>query len=930
MFLAQNVCYRVWGRGLFFTLALSALIVAFLAHKDLLSASQAESTFVVTNANDSGPGSLRQAMIDANANPGLDTITFNIGSGHQIIKPLEPLPTVTDPVVIDGTSQPGFSGTPIIELDSSIPVVGSGLFLNSGNSTVRSMVINGSPSNGISIAKNGNRIEGCYIGTDVTGTLARANRAHGISIGGSNNFIGGTSLTARNVISGNAWNGIHISRACCEDATRPISGNIVQGNYIGVNVHGNAALPNQREGIEISASAPGSPITGNIVGGTEPGAGNVISGNHFDGIELGSASVINNIVQGNFIGTDSSGNFAIPNDGTGVFISGSSLNLIGGATAGAGNVISGNGRDGSGVSGGNGIDVQNGSGNRVHSNIIGANVSLTAPVPNLFHGVAVNAPNSYIGGVLAGEANVIAFNGTDGIVTSAASSTGNLLRGNSIFSNGFLNSSSNASIGIDLGGSGPTPNDDGDGDTGGNNLQNFPVITSVTQAGSSLNVTGTLNSTASTSFAIDFYANSVCDALGYGEGARLIGSGTAMTDGSGNANFDLSFQGALPAGQVFTATATDPSGNTSEFSQCYTPTSAVGSISFSPNFAIVSEGGGTAAFSLIRTGGTAGSLTVGFSTVSRTATAGLDFTPAQGTLTFADGETSKMFTVAILEDSVNEIFETAIVTLNTLGPLDTLGSQSTATLTINDNDPLPTVSISDVSVIEGNSGPANAFFSVRLSASSGKPISMFYSTVNGTASSGSDFVPAALSPLTFSPGETSKNFAITINGDAENESDETFVVHLTGVSNASVARGQGTGTILNDDGSIAPLELILEELPPEPIQAAALDSVLLLRDPFPVINGANLLNPGPDRNTRVMVFVRNLPPGVVPASVTINLVDAANHSYNLVAEDVRSVAGCDCVQVIFRLPDDLTIGKSFVRIVTPTSSSNSGTIRIRL
>ena len=921
MLLPRSIYSRPW-RTLLVPLVLGVVTVAFLIGTGFLSASRAASTFVVINVNDSGPGSLRQAMIDANANPGLDTITFNIGSGHQTIKPQQRLPTVIDPVVIDGTSQPGFSGTPIIEIDSSNQFDGTGLFLDGGDSTVRSLVINESPFIGILIgSKGGNRIEGCYIGTDATGTIARSNGGSGIHVRSSNNIIGGTTSLAKNVISGNTGIGIEISRGCCTGNDSPMTGNVIQGNYIGVNAQGNAAIPNQREGININSFNSNVPVTGNTVGGTAPGAGNVISGNHFDGIDLGGFHVMNNTVQGNLIGTDASGNFAIANEGSGIDITGSN-NLIGGSLAGARNVISGNA-----VTGGDGVRLL-GPGNIVRGNIIGANASLTAPIPNSFHGVSIGAPNSVIGGTNPGEPNVIAFNGADGIIAVAPSATANSFRANSIFSNGFLTSPSDARIGIDLGAFGPTPNDSGDGDTGANNLQNFPVITSVTLGANSVDVKGTLNSTAATLFALDFYANSVCDPLGFGEGARLIGSATVLTNGSGDTSFDFSFQGAQPAGQVYTATATDPSGNTSEFSQCSAPSPAIGSVSFSSTFVFVSEAAGMAFFALNRTGGSAGPLTVGFSVIAGTATAGVDFTATEGTLTFADGEVSKMFSVPIHEDSLSESFETAKVILNTSGPLDSLGSQSTATLNIEDNDPLPTVSIRDVHVIEGNSGTTTAFFSVTLSTASGSVVSVSYATQNGSASSVNDY-EQLFGALTFNPGETIKQVVVTVKGDVEIEPDETFFVNLTNATHAIRLRSLGKGTILNDDGSTVPLVLILEEQPPEPIQAAALDSVLFLRDPFPVVNGANLLNLGPDRNTRVMVFVRNLPPGVVASSVTINLVDPSNENFNLVAEDVRSVSVCDCAQVIFRLPDNVATGKSFIRVDLPGSSSNSGTIRIR-
>ena len=908
----------------------SGLLPVAVLRRELQTTARAATTFVVTNVNDSGPGSLRQAIIDANANPGLDTIVFNVGRGHKTIRPMSRLPSLTDPVVVDGSTQPGFSGFPIIEIDSSYLVEGSGLHLAGGDSTVRSLVINRSHFDGIAFGlKGGNRVEGCYIGTDVTGTFSRPNGGNGISAPSSNNIIGGTTAATRNVISGNNWAGIDISRACCTGDESPITGNVIRGNYIGVNAAGSAAIPNQREGITITSVNANVPVTGNFVGGTDPGAGNVVSGNKFEGVELDGFHLSNNTVQGNFIGTDATGNFAIPNDFYGLIVTGSN-NLIGGSSAGARNVISGNGRTGTGLSGGSGVALGR-SGNIVQGNVIGMNAALTAPIPNLEHGLVLGGTNSVIGGVNPGEGNVIAFNGYDGIQDGASSSAGNAFRGNSIFSNGHQNHPSNVSIGIDIGGFGVTPNDAGDADTGANNLQNFPVITSVTPSTNSVNVKGTLNSTASTSFIVDFYANSVCDPLGFGEGARFIGSATVISNSGGDASFDVNFPIALASAEVLTATATDPSGNTSEFSQCSVASApSSGVINFSPTSVFVTEADGVASFMLIRTGGSAGSLTVSFSVMNQTATSGLDFTPVQGTLTFADGEASKMFTVPILEDSLDEPTETATVRLSTSGNLDTLGTQSTATLTITDNDPLPGLSVSNVSMYEGNSGHTIMHVVVNLSAVSGKTVTATFATENGTASPVNDY-NATGGGVLFNPGESSRTFFVRVFGDTETEVDETFLVNLTSVSGATALRGQGIATILNDDGNTIPLQLMFEEIGSNPIPAAALDSVLFLRDPFQVVNTSNQLNQGADRNTRIIVFVTNLQlaAGENSSAVTVNLFDSSNQNYDVTAEDVRTVPGFSSAQVIFKLPDNLSPGKCMIKVKAHGQSSNSGTLTIK-
>ncbi len=190
-------------------------------------------TFPVTNTNDSGAGSLRQAILDANANAGPDVIAFNIpGSGVHTIAPLTGLPTITDSVVIDGYTQPGaspntdpngFNGTLLIELDGENAGPSSGLHVVAGNSTVRGLVVNrfilsganDPEGNGIFLESlGGNHIEGNFFGTDPSGTLARPNTNAGIFVRSPNNTIGGASPGARNVFSGNApFDGVYVSAA---------------------------------------------------------------------------------------------------------------------------------------------------------------------------------------------------------------------------------------------------------------------------------------------------------------------------------------------------------------------------------------------------------------------------------------------------------------------------------------------------------------------------------------------------------------------------------------------------------------------------------------------------------------------------------------------------------------------------------------------
>src|SRR5262249_4114078 len=132
--------------------------------------------FTVTNTNDKGIGSLRWVLLNANANPGPDTVTFAIGSGVQTISPASALPTITGAVTIDGTTQPGYAGQPIIELNGAGAGSGaSGLTMTGGNSTVRGLVVNRFGGNGIQLLSSNNVVAGNYVGTDVAGTAALAN-----------------------------------------------------------------------------------------------------------------------------------------------------------------------------------------------------------------------------------------------------------------------------------------------------------------------------------------------------------------------------------------------------------------------------------------------------------------------------------------------------------------------------------------------------------------------------------------------------------------------------------------------------------------------------------------------------------------------------------------------------------------------------------
>src|SRR5438105_10270523 len=273
----------------------TALLLQNIAICLLMSvATVAAATFDVTTTADTGAGSLRQAINDANGTPSLDTITFHISSGVQTITPATQLPSITNPVSIDGSTQTGFAGSPLIEISGAIVGNnGNALVIDTGGtgSTVRALIINNGWSTAIFLQASNCVIEGCFLGTDPTGLIARPNTQgvnlnFGFSVSGTR--IGGTTAAARNLISGNAVGVIMQSG----------SNNVVEGNFIGTDVTGSVALANNTAIVVQSNDT--------LIGGTTAAARNIIAGNgNSSGIDVIGAARL--LVQGNFIGTDVTG-----------------------------------------------------------------------------------------------------------------------------------------------------------------------------------------------------------------------------------------------------------------------------------------------------------------------------------------------------------------------------------------------------------------------------------------------------------------------------------------------------------------------------------------------------------------------------------------------------------------------------------------------
>jgi hypothetical protein len=401
---------------------------------------------IVSNTNDSGSGSLRAALYFAfdkstDIPPVPTTVVFNIptsdpGFANNVftIKPTYLMVAPGAGTTIDGSTQTAFTGNtnpsgPEVVLDGSQIAVQNlfapGLDLREANCKVKNLVIGNFNTQGMLIEGTGathNTVTGCYIGTDPTGTVAMPNTFPGVEIvGGANgNTIGGTTVAARNIISGNAQIGVSIH----DSGT---TANVVEGNYIGLNATGAAAIPNAYAGVEIFGGAANNTIGSS----TSAGGRNVISGNSAQGIAITDAGTNLNKVQGNIIGLNPTGTMAFPNQFEGIAIFGSaSSNTIGGTTAASPNIISGN--IGSGISiSGTGTKL-----NKVQHNLIGTNPAGTAALPNnVGIGIFGGATSNTIGGSTASTGNVISGNNFQGVTISNTGTKSNTVADNFIGTN---------------------------------------------------------------------------------------------------------------------------------------------------------------------------------------------------------------------------------------------------------------------------------------------------------------------------------------------------------------------------------------------------------------------------------------------------------------------------------------------------------------
>lgn len=486
-------------------------------------------TYTVTNTNDSGAGSLRQAILDANAVAGAHTIAFAItGTGPFVITPATALPllgntNITTPqsITIDGCSQLGSVCTPSstvlqVQIDgrnsgANIPVIGISKVNDAdGGMTVRGLSITNGPAYGIQLNRTAFQsqfqtpskvtLEHNYVGLKPDGTAAP--NANGITLASQAGQTGGNNnRVANNVISGNTGIGLRTTQTSIFTTPVNVTGLVIENNSIGLDPTGTIPRANGGGGLQLfdtnGAIVRNNTIANNTTFGMEARRGNA-------NLLIQNNTIKNNATQGINFGPATAGvNTA--------FV---------GPVALYGNTVTGSG-----------------------SNAI----------------TTTNASDITVGSTGAGQANTIANNTGKGVVVGATASDTSQrvpIRGNSIYGNGGL--------GIDLANDGVTANSAaGVVRTGPNILFNYSVLRHVSRGPTT--VAGTYSGAANQTVTLDFYATATADTSGHGQGTQWLGSGSVTTNGSGTASYSFTFGTTIPTGWAVSSTATGPNGNTSEF-----------------------------------------------------------------------------------------------------------------------------------------------------------------------------------------------------------------------------------------------------------------------------------------------------------------------------------------------------------------------------
>ena len=801
--------------------------------------------------------SLREAINAANFNVDTNTINFDIPisdpnrdgtSGVFTISPASALPTITNPVTIDGYTQTpcasnsapcskentltvGSDAVLLIEINGTA-AGGYGLRMSASNSTIKGLVINRSTQSEIEITGSSDVVRGNFLGSDASGTadLGNTTRA-GIEINGTNgNTIGGSSAAERNVISGgNGW-GIFLINGG--------SGNTVRNNYIGTDKSGTADLGNTNDGVLIDNRTNNSIL------------GNLISGNDANGILIrnNSAGGTANVVRGNLIGTKADGATALGNGGNGVMdertAAGSSDgNTIGGTGAGEANTIAFNGGDGVFVDSSDPAFITGTSirGNSIYSNTgLGIDLAPAGVTPNDAKDPDTGANNLQNFPIIA-QALVGGTNTIRGTLNSTPGQTFTI----DLYDSPACNASGKVYLG-----STTTTTTDGNGDS------SFSFVTTSVTAGDYITATATDSAGNTSEFSACALARTyAAGTIGFAQANTDSPEGdsgthtvditvnrTGGSDGAVSVNYSVTDGTATIADNDYSVSSPTGTFNWADGnSDPKTITITVkGDTKFEPhetvNLTLSSVTGllvatGTSAATLTiknddtepkisindvtANEGNSGTtnfvftvslsnasylpITVDYATADDTATAPSDYTAiATTTLTFNPDETSQPVTVVVKGDNTFETNEQFFVNLTNASNATFADDQGLGTIT--NDDPTPTITINDVSQSEGDGPGTTGFtFTVSLSNPSYLPITVDYATADGTASSLSDYTAIGTTQLTFDPGDTSKPVTVQVSGDFSFENNETFFVNLSNAANATIGDAQGVGTIVNDD-----------------------------------------------------------------------------------------------------------------------------------
>ena len=669
----------------------------------------------------------------------------------------------------DGTAAVGNGQYGIWVYDGSGHHVG-GAAAGQGN------LVSGNGSGGIQLAGTGSFVQGNKVGTNLAGNDDIANGG-GIGVYGSGHVVGGDTAGARNVVSGNTNGGFYVTG----------SNHVISGNYVGTTADGTAALGNGSYGLRADT------IVNSVIGGATLEHGNTIAGNT-RGVNLGYGSH-GNFVLNNTIGLNATGTTDLPDTGTGIEIADSYENTIG--QPGMGNVIAGMSYHGIGISG------EASYGNVIQGNYIGTNRVAASTLGNDFAGIFItDSSGNTIGGTGGNEGNVLAYNYQFGIWVERGED--NEISGNSIYGNYF---------GIDIDQQGFYPNDGGDGDDGGNRAQNYPLISSAVVNGGVTDVEGLLVNEPNTQYRVEFFSSPTCGIAGFGQGKTFRGSTQVTTGGGGQAPLAYAIPLAI-SDDFLTATVTDPSGNTSEFSPCAQVDLGEnpGKFQFDRDAYVGYEGIiPTTKVFVTRSHGMSGTATVQFTTSNGSAIAGADYQDSDQTLTFAPWEVVKVVEVPILLEVAPEPdYEKVNLLLSSPSAGASLGTPADSEIQIIDfTDDWPGLTVGDAHVDEGDSGEVVLTFDVNLTPTDHQ-VKVFYFPEPGSALESEDYEYSE-AEITFPASATAQTqqVQITVLGDTDVEADEIVWLRITsaqGGGNWIAYDVYGRGEIRNDDfSSPAPL-----------------------------------------------------------------------------------------------------------------------------